>query len=122
MRHWLVIVVWGLGGLALAAAQQQPIFRSTTDLIQIDAVVLDKAGRPVRGLTKTDFQVFDNGRLQTISAIVEQNHERHAAPLSLDVASNTAERLLVFVLDDLRKTGALLEQRKNVARALIRTL
>lgn len=52
----------------LAAAQEpdQPVFRVGTRLVQLDVVVRNQAG-PVRGLTREDFQVFDNGRLQQIA-------------------------------------------------------
>lgn len=49
-------------------AQQNntPVFRSTSRLVQLNAVVLDQHGRPVIGLSPDDFQVFDNGRVQHI--------------------------------------------------------
>ena len=53
---------------ALLAAQDvpAPTFRTSTRLVQVDVVV--KASRvPAKGLTKEDFQVFDNGKQQQIS-------------------------------------------------------
>jgi VWFA-related protein len=41
-----------------AAAQQQPVFRSQTRLVEVDVVIRDSHG-PVRGLTKDDFTLFD---------------------------------------------------------------
>ena len=52
------------------AAAQQP-FRSGVDIIRIDASVLDKDRRPVRGLTAEDFTVLENGKPQRIVAVDE---------------------------------------------------
>jgi VWFA-related protein len=54
------------GALILPAlAQEQSVFRSDTRLVEVEVVVRDGKG-PVRGLTQSDFQVFDNGKLQKI--------------------------------------------------------
>ena len=88
---------------------QQPTFRARADLIQVDTVVVDKEGRPVRGLTKADFQLLDNGKPQEIVALTEYQHERvvlgtDVEPPQVDVATNsgpTAQRLVLIMLDDL---------------------
>ncbi len=41
-----------------AAAQQQPVFRSQTRLVEVDVVIRDKHG-PVTGLSKDDFTLYD---------------------------------------------------------------
>lgn len=51
----------------LALAQDQKVFRSDTRLVSVDVVVRNSKG-PVEGLTATDFQLFDNGKLQRIGA------------------------------------------------------
>jgi VWFA-related protein len=60
---------------AQAAAQQQPagrddedeVVRITSNLIQVDAVVLDAEGRQVTGLTAEDFELSEDGRAQAIT-------------------------------------------------------
>jgi len=111
--------------LLLAGAQtpQQPIFRAGTELVQIDAVVVDKDGRHVYDLTRDAFEILDNGKRQTVVAVNEYRHDRTAsAPLHTDVATNSANRLVVIALDDEHRTGVDLEQRKDVAREFIRAL
>lgn len=46
---------------------QEPLVRISTDLVQLDAVVLDKSNRVVRGLHKGDFELLENGKKQQIS-------------------------------------------------------
>jgi VWFA-related protein len=43
-------------------ATQAPTFPSGVDLVRIDAVVLDKSGQPVTGLTAADFEVSEGGK------------------------------------------------------------
>jgi hypothetical protein len=53
-----------------AAAQQappDPVIRSTTRLIQLNVIVHDRHGQPVRDLKKEDFTVLDNGKAQAVS-------------------------------------------------------
>jgi VWFA-related protein len=52
---------------AAAAAQEQgdrgdqPVFRSSVDLVSVTAVVRDKRGRVMRSLTRDDFELIDGG-------------------------------------------------------------
>jgi VWFA-related protein len=116
-RTWLA----GLALVALATAlsaqqpgqqQQRPVFRAAVELIQVDVVVRDREGRPVRGLTADDFVVLDRRKPQQIATFKEIGRESDAPPprplfpptLKIDVASNqtaNSERLVVMVLDDL---------------------
>jgi len=109
---------------------QQPTFRARADLIQVDAVVVDKDGRPVRGLTKADFQLLDNGKPQEIVALTEYQHERavigtDVEPPQVDVATNsgpTAQRLVLIMLDDLDIASWDWEKAKDAIRQFIREL
>src|SRR5574341_540248 len=63
-----------LASVALAAAlaaaspsaQQQPPFRAGINYVRVDVIVSDKAGTPVGDLKQTDFEVFEDGKPQTI--------------------------------------------------------
>ena len=64
-----------VGLLALAASPQAsqdkpqapPVFRSTADVVPLFVTVADKSGRLALELTRDDFQVFDNGKLQPLT-------------------------------------------------------
>jgi VWFA-related protein len=117
-----------LAALAAAAivAQQPPVppppappavtFRTEVNYVEIDAVVTDAEQRPVTDLTPDDFEVFEDGRRQTVStfSLVDLPIERRAsaalagAPRQVavepDVATNASiaeGRIYVLVLDDL---------------------
>ncbi len=56
-----------------------------TRLVLTDVTVLDKSGNPVHGLGRSAFQVFDNGRLQTIASFDE--HKGDPLPDSSETPS-----------------------------------
>lgn len=93
--------------LSLAAQQHPPVFRSQSSLIEVDAVVTDARGAVVRGLTRDDFAVTDNGVPQDITqfSFVELPPPQ-AAPAAAstheDVVTNQPAakgRLYAIVLD-----------------------
>ncbi len=53
-------------------AQQQPTFRTTSQLVPVYATVTDDAGELVLNLTKSDFEIRDNGKPQEITQFVMQ--------------------------------------------------
>jgi VWFA-related protein len=49
-----------------AAQAPQPVFRSRREVITVDAIVRDKSGAVVRGLTAADFEIREDGRPQEV--------------------------------------------------------
>jgi VWFA-related protein len=49
------------------AAMPETVLRATTRLIQVNVIVHDKDGKPVRDLKKEDFTLLDNGKPQQIA-------------------------------------------------------
>ncbi len=61
------------------AEDESPVeFRSETILVQVPVIVTDKSGNHVRGLTREDFQIFENGQEQKINSCeeVSASHDR----------------------------------------------
>src|SRR5437763_6083006 len=50
-----------------AEESEEDVVRITSNLVQFDAVVTDKKGNPVTDLRPEDFEVYVNGRKQTVS-------------------------------------------------------
>lgn len=70
----LVISVLATGGIATLAAQQPggdpvPRFKSSADVVTIQAAVRNGKGRPVAGLTAADFEIRDNGQLRPVLSL-----------------------------------------------------
>jgi len=83
----LVLVVAVLTG-ALASAQ----FSSGVNLVEVYAAVTDKAGNPVKGLTRGDFTVLEDGQAQVLSAFAEGDFPLSVA-LGLDRSFSMGKQL-----------------------------
>ena len=87
----------------------QPIFRLSVSLVQLDAVVTDKKGRHVTTLGRDDFEVFQDGRPQPVTAVsyVESDDgwvdTSGLPPLPVEALKpGDARRVIAVVVDDLR--------------------
>ena len=110
----LAVASWAAG---VAATQQKPgVFRGRVDLMQLDVTVLDKDGRPVRGLTKDDFTLLEDKTPQVIQAFTAIDLPDRVIDLPAwsdrvkqDVISNDVEnaRIFVLVIDDALSMGFL---------------
>ena len=48
------------------SAQQTPTFRERVQLVEVDVIVTDRQGNPVRDLAKDDFEILEEGRPQSV--------------------------------------------------------
>jgi len=131
MRRWLLVLA--LCGCLLAGvtplAQDIPsdefiwdsgpyfpesnvMFRANNTLIEAPTVVRDRSDRPVAGMTKDDFQLFDNGKPQTITSFTVlsgtaaevRTGKAPAAPGS-NAAPPVEPRYVALFLDDVNTPG-----------------
>ncbi|HEV7500634.1 MAG TPA: hypothetical protein VGQ33_11550, partial [Vicinamibacteria bacterium] len=96
-------------GLAPSEPGRRPVFSSDVDVVAVDVNVVDKQGRPVRGLAVEDFAItVDGASRRVISAdFVSQAMEDEAAPApppAPDRVVSTNEgvrrgRIIVIVVD-----------------------
>jgi len=100
MRFFVVTVLtigsFGVGATTLGQGQtsDQPIatFKSSIDLVRINAIVRDKKGRFVSNLTATDFEVEDGGVPRTISEFRREEAGVSVAML-FDVSGSMEDRM-----------------------------
>lgn len=113
-----------------ADGTQRPTFRTRIDYVEVSAIVTGKDGNPVTGLTQADFQIFEDGKPQTITlftpvSIPQQQAPRtliEGRPLRFDVATNAGARegrVYVIVLDDYHITGLRSNQVKRAVHEFI---
>src|SRR5688500_1139367 len=109
----LCIFVWSAP--AQRPTPEEGVVKITTKLVQLDAVVTDKDGRPVRDLGITDFTLLQDGKPQKITSFSYVNTEAAATepaksgsstgraatpPTVLTVTASSGGRLITFVVDD----------------------
>jgi len=82
MRPFRAVFAFFLLGAAAGAAPQaqlqpppqQPVFRSGVDLVTVDALVVDKEGRPIPELKAEDFTVTVDGKPRRITSVEYLSH------------------------------------------------
>lgn len=93
--------------LAVPLAAQSPVFRASTESVEVDVRITDRGGRPVTGLTANDFELREDGRVQAITSVnfiglgqpVDAADTTVSGPARLPAALDG--RVYVLVLDDL---------------------
>ena len=89
----LAVIVLICPGVCVAdqspAGKEHPTFRSGIDLVAMTAVVRDRSGRPVQGLSRADFELFDAGERRTIVDFSSEPAPASVAIL-LDVSGSMA--------------------------------
>ena len=98
--------------LAAQEAQETPKFPAQIEQVTVDAVVTDKKGNPITGLTAADFAVLEDGVPQTVvnfEAVQLPTTPAATPPPKPRVSSNTdaatrTGRTFVVVFDDIHMT------------------
>src|SRR5215468_1277347 len=86
------------------------VVRISAQLVQIDVLVTDKSNRPVTGLQREDFEIYDNNKAQHIthfayesSKVSSISSDLNSSPAGLPRALTASEvkRVIAFVVDTL---------------------
>lgn len=128
------VVALGVAALAQVPPPPQPVFTAGTDLVEVQAVVTDKKGNIVRGLSREEFQVTEDGRPQDVltfgfvdipwtppAPATPGQPAAHAAATS-DVATNVMpreRRIYVLVLDGFHVDSTRSPNVRKLARQFI---
>lgn len=111
-----------LGGQSGA---QQPLFRSSTALVEVDVTALDRQGRFVPGLLAEDLSVSEDGKPQKIQQFYMVAYDPSRAvdttTLTRTEAEERARRFFLFMFDEGHLSAESLMRAQNGAEAFIRT-
>jgi len=110
--------------------QQPNAIRVQSTLVDVNVVVRDAHGQPISGLTKDDFQVFDQGKEQKITSFTAESAPVRAVQAPQTTAAApvappppTAPRYLGLYFDDLNTTtGELLYSRKAAEKYILHNM
>jgi len=119
--------------LTLRAAPYWPLaaaatIRTQVELVEVPVVVRDRNGAAVGGLTRDDFEIFDSGRKQEITAFSVETFPRSGAAAPSPNRSSTAaaparpdtlRRFIALVLDDLNSDFGSLRRGQNAAEQFV---
>ena len=94
--------VIGFSLAALAGAQQMPTIQVPVRLVAVPTLVFSKEGQMISGLQRTDFRVFDKGRLQNVTM------DTASAPVSVVIAIQANQDVREY-LPFMVKTGSTLD-------------
>ena len=126
---WLAAVAVGASLGFTLAAQEKLTETVEVRVVNVDVVVTDRSGNPVHGLTKDDFEIFEDGKKQTVTNLYEISPESPLAQAQAQATTTAAipavenapaesrrRRVMVFIdnysLDPARRADVL----KSVAR------
>lgn len=113
------------------SVQVPPVtFTANVNAVQVDTVVVDKMGRFVADLRADEFEIFEEGKPQTVSGFsmvnLSANRElppvQAGRPVQVDTQSNDRAfdgRLYLIVLDDLHITASRTNGARLIARQFI---
>jgi VWFA-related protein len=116
-------------------ARDTPTFSTGVNLVNVPVVVRNREGRAVGGLSKEDFQIFDKGKLQTISRFSLEKTDAPtvaiAVPRDAGLANSSqpkappavAQRFIAYLFDDVHLSfGDLARARDSAALQIDQSL
>ena len=125
MKRTFLALVSGAVLLAIDLPHaQQHTFKSSTELVEVDAVVLDKAGNFVPGLTPENITVLENGKPQAIQQFFMVSHDlaMNEGPSTSGDVQNGAHRVFVILFDESHLANESMQRAKLGAEHFVREM
>ncbi len=119
-----------LTGAVLLQTQQPPpapTFKSTTELVEVDAIVLDKDGNFVSGLTPDQVTILENGKPQKIQQFFMVTHDLAPGGVVASgdyagLSESGAHRVFVMMFDEAHLSNDSLMRVKEGASGFVREM
>src|SRR5215469_16588268 len=74
-----------------AIAQDPPTFSTRTNVVIVDVTVVGRDGKPVENLTKDDFELYEDGKLQQLQGCDVQRLDTKVLP-ELNASGSPVQR------------------------------
>src|SRR5262249_50150213 len=108
-----------------ATSSQQPTFRSTTALVEVDAIILNKQDQFVPGLKADDLEIFEDGKRQNIRQFYMVTHDlgtrkELADNEAVKDAEYSQHRVFVLLFDEGHLANESLQRVKRGAEEFVR--
>jgi len=109
-RRWTRVLFLAAGAAAAQQPPPTPTFRAGTELVQVNVVAQDQNGKPVAGLRREEFRLFDNGVPQEFPLFVAETGTGSPPPAvrapntftnRIEAAAGERSGYSVIVLDNL---------------------
>ncbi len=118
------------------SSDARPTFRMKVTRVEVSALVVDAAGRPVRDLQAHEVEVYDGGRRQDIKSFIAYTYHGGAIPLDTVDSPNdpnaqaalvtnawsSSSRVIALLIDDLHIDARRTERTRQIARHLVARL
>jgi VWFA-related protein len=118
---------------ATPSPSQQPVFKSSVDLVTVDVTVVDRDGKPVKGLKPDDFVVTLDGKRRVVRALdylefggSASSTNAQSPPQATNQAAQAAQsrggRVILLVVDDLSAKPGQMTGLRTAAQRMLATL
>lgn len=106
-RIQIVLAALCLFAAGPSVAAQEEVIRVQTELVNLNVVVKDRQGKRVKGLTKEDFEVYEDGARQEITHFSADERPLRLVlvfdiSISMEAALPTVKQAAVTLVDSLR--------------------
>lgn len=78
---WLLAPVLVVQPAWAQQTQQRATFSATTNLVIVNVTVLDRDGKPIENLSKDDFELYEDGKLQKLQSVDLERLNNTVLPL-----------------------------------------
>ena len=125
VNRWIRTAAFTMLTVSATPMQAQPAARVAESVavtvVEIPVTVVDRAGNPVRGLTKENFELVDEGKKQRIEYFEEIDLARISASEKDPSFNPVARRNFMLLFDQENSTPGTIDRARDAALAFVKT-
>lgn len=122
IRNAALTLIVAVSSIPMQAQQAARVAESVAvTVVEIPVTVVDRAGNPVRGLTKENFELVDEGKKQRIEYFEEIDLARISASEEDQSFNPVARRNFMLLFDQENSTPGTIDRARDAALAFVKT-